>query len=205
MLTRPMNNSAQDMANKFSVKELIEFERFCRDNALWDEMKACYSSDATVDISWYQGSGYGFVDASSKSQIAGTHKIYDTLVWLNGDKAFALTMATVEIRRLLDGAFVSILTDAKLVYRLVKADGLWHITAFTSIYEKDSIMPIYPNRNAHIDPAALAGYRQSYAGMCYMNHLDARPINEDLPGIDRPVLVDALYDAAQKWLEECIS
>ena len=70
MLNRPMNNTAQDRADKFDVKELIEFERFCRDNALWDEMKKCYAPGAAVDISWYQGSGYGFVDASGKMELA---------------------------------------------------------------------------------------------------------------------------------------
>ncbi len=202
MLSRPMNNSAQDMSDKFSVKELIEFERFCRDNALWDEMKKCYAPDATVDISWYQGSGYGFVDASGKTSIAATHKIYNTLIWLNDDKAFALTMATVEIRRPLDGATVSIFTDTKLCYRLVKTAGIWHITNFASIYEKDSIVPVYPNKDIHIDVSELCGYRSSYAGMCYMNYLDGRPSNEDLPGIDRPKLVEELYKDAGKWLKE---
>ncbi len=201
MLDRPMNNSAEDIADKFSVKELIEFERFCRDNALWDEMKKCYSPDATVNISWYQGSGYGFVVASSQINLVAPHKIYNTLTWLNGDKAFALTMATVEIRQTLDGAAVSICTDAKLVYRLVKREGVWHIIAFTSIYEKDAIVPVYPNRNIHIDAGELSAYRSSYAGMCYMNHLAGRPTNENLPGVDWPELVEELYEEAGKWLE----
>ncbi len=201
MLTRPMQNSTQDIADKFSVKELIEFERFCRDNALWDEMKKCYTPDATVDISWYQGSGHGFVEASSKTDIPATHKIFNTLVWLNDDKAFALTMATVEIRMPLGNAYVSIFTDTKLVYRLVKTEGIWHVVAFTSIYEKDSIVPVYPNKDVHIDASELAGYRSCYPGMCYMNHLDGRPSNEDLPGTDRPELVAALYEEAHKWLE----
>ena len=202
MLNRPMNNSAQNMADKFNIKELIEFERFCRDNTLWNEMKNCYSTNSTVNISWYQGSGHGFVDASSKLKITGTHKIYNTLVWLNGNKAFALTMATVEIRESLDGTLVTILSDTKLVYRLQKINGNWYITAFESIYEKDSIVPVYPDKNLDIDASKFSGYRSSYAAMCYINDFKGLKINKELPGVDKPELIASLYEAAEKWLKE---
>ena len=202
MLNRPMNNSAQNIADKFNIKELIEFERFCRDNTLWDEMKKCYSTDSTVNISWYQGNGHGFVDASSKLKITGTHKIYNTLVWLNGNKAVALTMATVEIRESLDGTLVTILSDTKLVYRLQKINENWYITAFESIYEKDFIVPVYPDKNLNIDISEFSGYRSSYAAMCYINDFKGLAINKELPGIDKPELVTSLYDAAEKWLKE---
>ena len=32
----PRTESAEDMLEKFRVRELVEYERFCRDNALWD-------------------------------------------------------------------------------------------------------------------------------------------------------------------------
>ncbi len=39
MLSKPTCNAAQQMADKFSVKEFVEFERFCHNNTLWNEMK----------------------------------------------------------------------------------------------------------------------------------------------------------------------
>ncbi len=33
LLKKPSANTAQDLMDKFNIKELIEFERFCRDNA----------------------------------------------------------------------------------------------------------------------------------------------------------------------------
>ena len=62
----PRTESAEDMLEKFRVRELVEYERFCRDNALWDSMLACFAQDSRVEISWYQGSGQGFVEASKK-------------------------------------------------------------------------------------------------------------------------------------------
>ena len=201
-LTRPTANTAQTMADKFSIKELIEFERFCRDNALWDEMKKCFAPDSTVNISWFKGSGWGFIDASSKQGMRAPHKIYNTLVWINQQKAFALTLATIELPSIINGIKVMVQSEAKLVYRLQKTDELWYITAFESIYEKDSIVPVYPNNELNISPNQLSKYRDSYAGMCYIADMNQRSLADDLPGIDRPDLVDKLYQDAEKWIME---
>lgn len=49
-ITRTYGSSMSEVKDKFDIKELIEFERFCRDNALWDEMKQCYCKDSYVKI-----------------------------------------------------------------------------------------------------------------------------------------------------------
>ena len=64
LLKRPLANTPEARADKYDILELIRFERYCRDNALWDEMRKCFSPDSFVNISWYQGSGDGFVTAS---------------------------------------------------------------------------------------------------------------------------------------------
>jgi|GEM_PF-6564287 len=38
ILKRPLLESEKAVLEKAAIKELVEFERFCRDNALWDEM-----------------------------------------------------------------------------------------------------------------------------------------------------------------------
>ena len=84
------------MLNKFAINELIEFERFCRDNALWQQMHGCYSKDSRVTVSRYKGDGCGFVEESSKMKTIAPHRIYNTLIWLNSDRAVAVTMAYTE-------------------------------------------------------------------------------------------------------------
>ena len=32
-------NTLEDVVDKFNIRELIEFERYCRDYKLWDEMR----------------------------------------------------------------------------------------------------------------------------------------------------------------------
>lgn len=81
-ITRTYGSSMSEVKDKFDIKELIEFERFCRDNALWDEMKQCYCKDSYVKISWFEGSGYDFVEASSRMADYAPHRIYNSLIWL---------------------------------------------------------------------------------------------------------------------------
>lgn len=35
-------NTLEDVVDKFNIRELIEFERYCRDYKLWDEMRPLY-------------------------------------------------------------------------------------------------------------------------------------------------------------------
>lgn len=50
-LTRPVNNTEEERNAKADILELINFERFCRDNAQWDEMRKCFAKDSFVNIS----------------------------------------------------------------------------------------------------------------------------------------------------------
>lgn len=203
ILTRPRNCTLTEMKDKAAVKELVEFERFCRDNALWDEMKKCFTEDSIVDISWYQGSGYGFVEASRKMKTRAPHKIYNTEVWLNGDKAVAIMMTSIQTRTELNGITMDLSSDAKLVFRVVKKDELWYILSFTGIYEQDSLVPAYPKNNANLPDVKLEGYRQSYACLSYvLDKVNSTPVNNNLPGIDKPDLVKNLYSEIDRWLQE---
>jgi len=200
ILTRPGVSTPQELLEKAAVKELLEFERFCRDNGLWVEMKKCFSEDSIVTISWYQGTGYGFVDASSKIKNRAPHKIYNTEVWLNRDKAVAIMMVTIGTRMEIDGVPLEMSSDAKLIYRTKKIDGLWVIAAIDIIYEQDGITPVFPNSNFNLPPSELSGFRQSYACLSYTMKRSGLPVNSELAGIDRPDLAEKLYNEVDKWL-----
>lgn len=57
LFTRPVRNTVQMIKDKFKIKELIEFERFCRDNAQCHEIHKCFTLDSRVTISWFTGTG----------------------------------------------------------------------------------------------------------------------------------------------------
>lgn len=202
ILKRPLLESEKAVLEKAAIKELVEFERFCRDNALWDEMARCYAVDSHVNISWYQGTGRGFAEASSKMKNYAPHKIHNTQTWLNGNKAVTIMMATIQMRMELDGNPVEISSDTKLIFRTQKINDQWYIVGFESIYEKDSITPVFPNNNIHIPTNEISKYRQSYASIIYMTKRNGMTVNENLPGIDRPDLVEKLYTEVDEWLCE---
>ena len=97
------------MLDKNNIRQLLEYERYCRDNAMFDEQKECYSKyGSRVRITWYDGDGREFVEKSkelAKKQKDGLyrspkHKIYNTFIWINGDKAVAemqTMMGAIEI------------------------------------------------------------------------------------------------------------
>lgn len=200
-LKRPAANTSQSIIDKADIKELLEFERFCRDNALWDEMHKCFAKDSYVKISWYQGTGHGFVEGSKNNfTTRAPHKIYNTEIWLIGNKAVAIMMATIGMRMQIDGYPVELSSDAKLIFRTEKIDGIWYIVGFESIYEEDRIVPVLPNSNINIPADKIANYRKSYACMIYMMERLGMTVNENLPGIDRPDSVEKLYKETNEWL-----
>ncbi len=54
-------------------------------------------------------------------------------------------LTTIQIRQEIDGCLVELNSDAKLIFCTQKIDGLWMIVSFDSIYEKDTMIPVYPN------------------------------------------------------------
>ncbi|NLI54916.1 MAG: SnoaL-like domain-containing protein [Clostridiales bacterium] len=188
--------SAEEMLDKFAIKELIEFERFCRDNALWEQMHDCYAAESYVNISWYKGDGHGFVRKSSEMKTKAIHRLNNTLVWLNGAKAIAVCMASIQSRKRFEQEEMDLLTNVKMIFRTVKDETMrWKITRLDVIYEKDSLIPSYPaNRKPDFR------FRESYANLSRVLEEEGYRIDLNLPGSDRPELVENLLREAQAWL-----
>ena len=203
-LTRPVINTKEERNAKADILELINFERFCRDNAQWDEMRKCFAKDSFVNISWYQGDVDGFVTASSKSPTYAPHKIHNSLTWLNGDRAVTIMMATIQNRRTIKDVACELSTDTQLLFSTQKIDGQWYIVRFESIYEQDRLIPVLPDATLSMDFAALAKYRQSYACMSFCMEQSGIGANQELAGRDRPETVEKIYTDLKKWLEEGI-
>lgn len=172
----PRTESAEDMLEKFRVRELVEYERFCRDNALWDSMLACFAQDSRVEISWYQGSGQGFVEASKKMKAKAPHKLNNTLVWLNGTHAASVTMGSIHIRRRMGGTWVDLVSQVRFLYTARKEQGVWKIVTMNCIYEQDSLLPV-----CAVPPARPPFARPSYRHLAQVLQEDGYSISEVLP------------------------
>lgn len=194
LFDRPNIPTLEELTDKYAVKELIEYERFCRDNSLWEQMHTCFAEDSTVCVSWYHGSGHGFVEASSHMEMKAPHKLNSTLVWLNGSKAVAVTMGCIQTRKSVDGSVMDLTSYARFLYTLEKTGGVWLIHSMDCIYEKDCLTPA--------GLGAVSGVRESYGNLTHIIGSEGYSIAQDLPGDDRPELTAALMEQAGRWLSE---
>lgn len=196
-------NTMEDALDKVNIRELIEFERYCRDYKLWEEMRNCYHDDATIVVSWMTGNPDEFVAGSKRmnaSKAPAKHKVFDTVVWKNGDRAVAECITAIQIRCPLDGDIVDMSTHTRLHYRLEKREGFWKICSMEPIYEKDTLKSAYTDGTFNASREELEKYRPSYANMMMRQiHYGLTP-NGELAGEDRPESVEAIYKKSSEWL-----
>lgn len=196
---KPETPDLETLLDKAQVTELVYFERFCRDNALWDEAKKCFAEDSTVTISWYQGSGWGFVDASAKMANSAPHRLQNAIVWLNNDRtrASVVMMACIQIRKPVDGVAIDLSSYARLYFTCEKTKGKWLIKSFEAVYDRDSLVPVTPPNLKIDDP----NVRSSYSGLArFLGGPDGYGIPNTLPGDDKPETVKPLLDKVAAWI-----
>ena len=194
-------NTLEELQDKENIRELVEYERYCRDYHHWDQMRACYHDDATVLTSWTTAKIDDFVEGSKKrAGIPPRHKIYNTIVWLNGNRACAECICMIQIRCQLDGDLGDMATYTRIHFRLEKREGIWKISYMCGAHEKDTMHSAYANGSFTTTPELLAPYRESYSNTMYRQVRYGGNPNPDLIGEDRPETVAAMYAESSEWL-----
>jgi hypothetical protein len=168
-------------------------------------MAACYHPQSIVDVSWYLGDGAGFVAASRRNAANGRlslHQLTPTVTRVAGARALAETPCQLLSFVPVDGVDVCMVGTVRLLWRAQMLDRRWLIAGLRMIYIRDLILPCDPNRVPPINEAELAGYRTSYRFLSYVLARSPNRPRDDLPGIDRPELVETLRTAEKRWLEQ---
>lgn len=159
-------------------------------------MLACFWPDSTVSLSWYNGSGPGFVDASqamSGRGDASVHRLSPPTVHIVDNRAFVEMAAGIEARIDLGGLAADLVSYTRIIYRLEHRDTQWRITALDCIYERDTLIPATPGQEVAVPAEELAPYRPTYALLAW--HLARRGYQAgmDLLGDDQPARTAAFY------------
>lgn len=196
-------NTLEDVIDKANIREVIEYERYCRDYRLWEEMRKCYHDDAYIVVSWMSGNPDEFIEGSKRmnaSKAPAKHKVFDTVIWKNGNRAVAECMTVITIRCPMEDDTVDMATYTRFHIRLEKRDGLWKILTFAPIYEKDSMRSMYTNGTFQASKEELAQYRPTYANMMLRQVRYGLTPNGELAGEDRPESIQAMYEESSQWL-----
>lgn len=189
------------------VQQLVCREREARDRQWWEEMRSAYAEDSFINLSWYRGTGAGFIDESVQLAKRGTtakHQLGPVIVRVGegGSRALATVSASIEARLNIQGVEVDLTSQTRLLYRAIKNDreAPWKLCRLDCIYECDHLTPSLPGQSIAISPEDLQPFRSSYKCLSYFLASRGLPTNHELPGDDRPDEVNKVYNEAFCWL-----
>jgi hypothetical protein len=191
-----------EAANVSTVSQLVLRERLSRDLGLWEQMRDCFHDDSVVRISWINASGPEFVRRSkemAERNVKASHRLGPILVTLAGDRAIAQLAAIIDIPFTLKGIEVMMSSYARFLFRSERRESVWRLSGFDAIYQRDEIVPLVPGQTVAIDPEVLKSFRPSYRLLSYCLASGGFPVRNDLAGVDRPDLVEALTREIYGW------
>ncbi|QRX81745.1 nuclear transport factor 2 family protein [Glaciimonas sp. PAMC28666] len=198
-----LSKTVQDQMDRAAISELIQRERAARDAGQWAEMAACYHPGSSIEVSWFKGDGAAFVELSKKNlsqSRVSLHQLSPSVVKLNNDRAIAETPTQLVAFVPVDGVDVCLNAYVRLMWRVQMLGDRWLIAGLRMIYIRDMLTPVNPGRVPVIDEAEASRYRHSYRYLSYVLARTVHPVQDDLPGVDRPEMVAALRAGEAAWL-----
>ena len=218
-----VNLSDEEMIEKARVKELVEFERYCRDYADYGTEEAEWNlwfDDARIVTTWHDGGKDTFMRTPGSFTYPKTktpdeegvidsfhHRANNTLVWLKGTRAIAEYLCCMVSRRKVNGEWMDTQVMARMHYRAEKREGKWGLVFMDVIYEQDRMDPVFQDaaftmprevvkkhRNINWNMSGAGDYAKPGTGR---KHRDEAL----LYGYDLPEQVNELYAESTRWLK----
>lgn len=190
--------------DRSAIRTAVENWGLWRDTGRWDELRALYTSAATMQTSWFDGGASEFVDRSMESARRGTrvqHFIGAATIEVNGHKAIAESRMVLLLRAAVKGIEVDVTCYGRFYDRFVRSGAKWLISKRVPIYEKDRLDPVNPGSALVLDATELARYPESYRHLAYVQASGGRPITPDLQVANSKSLT-RLYSEGTSWLND---
>ena len=209
-----INISDSELIEKMKVAALCEYDRYLRDYGLGRIEETLWWDDGSAFMTWFKGNIREFFASNPglgkhpevqpdplKKLRRGTHKVNNTVVWLNGDKAVGETMCVLWFRYKIDGDWFDGQTWGRMHYRAEKRNGVWKLLHFTGIYEWDRMDPVFQDCEVIIPRETLLAYRDNNMNMAYRQEKNNGELKnyEEWPGPDRPETIQKLYEETSEW------
>jgi len=165
-------------------------------------MRDCFHDDSVVRISWINASGPEFVRRSkemAERNVPASHRLGPISVTLAGDRTIAQLAAIIDIPFTLKGTEVITSCHHRLLLRAERREEVWRLSGFDAVYLRDEIAPVVPGQTVSVDPEDVKSFRPSHRLLSYCLASGGFPVRDDLPGVDRPDLVDTLTREIYGW------
>ncbi|MEU7144184.1 nuclear transport factor 2 family protein [Nocardia sp. NPDC046473] len=195
---RSMSGSDSD---PLSVLTLITHERQARDRGWWSLLERCYTPEATIQTSWFDGTAVEYIELSKRvfEQTPSGHRLGQPVIDINGARAIAEVPMTIEMRGAFRGVEVDLTAYIRMLHRAEKGDGDWRFAASVAIFDHDTMTPALPGAPPTLHLDDLAAARPSYRMLSLWMTERGYTVPADRYGTDRPAELTALYDDAYAW------
>ena len=90
-------------------------------------------------------------------------------------------------------------SHARFLVRAERREEVWRLSGFDVFYLRDEMAAIFPGQTVAVDLEAVKTFRPTYRLLSYCLASNGFPVSNDLAGIDRPDLVNALLREVYGW------
>lgn len=206
-----INIPDKQVLEKARVAALCEYDRYLRDYGHAKKEEGLWYVDGEAFTGWFRGNIRDFFHGKpgGEKKLAdgerdlwrGAHKVNNTVVWLNGDRAVAEVMCTLIFRNKVNGDWFDSRTYSRMHYRAEKRDGKWGLLYFAGIYEWGRLDPVFHDSEITIPREEVLKYRDHDFYRYYSKASSGRALflPDEQPGPDRPETIQTIYDATSKW------
>jgi hypothetical protein len=192
--------------HKSACADLIQKWGIFRDRGLWKELRATFTPNGQISVSWFCGAFALFVEHCQTSHGTGhswsRHHLFTPAIKLCGDRAMAETSVIIRVRQPFNGLMVDLTSCSRFLDRLERHSGGWLIAERAAIYERDRLDPVEPSPafNELLMTANTAQYPEQYRYMAFrLAHAPGRSLAPVVYRDGGPETAD-LYARFSGWL-----
>ena len=162
---------------------MIQAWGVARDQGKWKDLRATFTPDGHISVSWFRGPFEQFVERCRAAFSAGhtwsRHHLFPPTIKLNGDRAIAETSVVIRVRQKFNGIDVDLTSCSRFLDRVERHSGGWLIAERAAIYERDRLDPVEPSAafDELFAAANTAQYPEQYRYMAFrLAHSEGRTL-----------------------------
>jgi len=201
-----MAESLPNLADKIACAELIQNWGLFRDQGKWKELRATFTPDGHISVSWFRGPFEQFVERCRASFGTGhswsRHHLFAPVVNFAGDRAVAETSVIIRVRQPFNGIAIDLTSCSRFLDRLERHPAGWSIAERAAIYERDRLDPVEPSPvfDELFKAANTSQYPEQYRYMAFrLAHAEGRSLASVIYRDGGPETAD-LYARYSGWL-----